>query len=72
MAMRDDAYGPEVPDPDARAELLPLGPPGWEEFQAARRRFETSLEQLGVEQAASRVMRGRRVLAEQGVARRWG
>ncbi len=40
--------------PDDETRLLPLGPPGWEEFQAARRRFEASLELLGADGGAPR------------------
>lgn len=50
-------------DPAARAAspaerpLNPLGPPGWSEFAAARRRFETTLAIEGLERALARPAR---------------
>jgi len=38
---------------DGDAGLHRLGPPGWDEFTAARRRFEVSLKVQGLERAWS-------------------
>jgi hypothetical protein len=45
---------PERPAPDGGRDGLVstgLGPPGWRDFQAARRRFETTLAIQGLERA---------------------
>jgi hypothetical protein len=39
------------PDDDAGAGLGPLGPPGWEEFSAARERFMRTVTVAGLETA---------------------
>jgi hypothetical protein len=39
------------PDDDAGAGLGPLGPPGWEEFSAARARFMRTVTVAGLETA---------------------
>jgi hypothetical protein len=41
------------PPDEGDAELFRLGPPGWEEFAAARRRFELGLKLQGLERAAA-------------------
>ena len=65
--MRDEPHGTEAWAPEEQAGLIPLGPPGWEEFQAARRRFETSMERLGAERAVP----ARGALTERDMVRGW-
>jgi hypothetical protein len=69
--MGHESHGTDGWGTEERDGLHPLGPPGWEEFQAARRRFETSMARLGAEAAASRPVPAGGVLTERDLVRVW-
>lgn len=69
--MTDEPHGAGAAGHDEPAGLFPLGPPGWEEFLAARRRFEAALGSPGGGRASPRPVPPRRVLGERDVVREW-